>query len=119
MIADVPTVERIFINLMDNALRYTPEGGEVCISLQRAEDSVVATVSDSGDGIAPADRQRIFERFVQSDTSQLQRGSSGSGLGLTFVKLAVEAHGGRIWVEESEWGGAAIRFSIPAAAQTD
>jgi signal transduction histidine kinase len=76
------------------------------------------TVSDSGEGIAPEDRDRIFERFFQGDLKRRKRGAKGSGLGLTFCRLAVEAHGGEIAVGEGPDGGAAFTFTLPVADST-
>jgi len=123
MPADLPAVEveremirRVLVNLLDNAVRASPAGGSVTISA-RAEPSgawVRFSVADEGKGVAAEFRERIFEKFVQIET---RAGSSrGSfGLGLAFCRLAVEAHGGRIWVESPEGGGATFHFTVPAA----
>jgi signal transduction histidine kinase len=70
-------------------------------------------VTDTGPGIPEKDRERVFERFVQLNKGERVRGSKGSGLGLTFCKLAIEAHGGRIWVDSGPEGGAAFHFTLP------
>jgi two-component system clock-associated histidine kinase SasA len=111
--ADREKIERVLINLLDNALRYTPQGGAIRLTLTAKPQFIQVAVSDTGPGIPPDQRERIFERFVQVNTSQRKRGSKGSGMGLTFCKLAVEAHGGQIWVEESPEGGAAFHFTLP------
>jgi len=111
--ADQEKIERVLINLLDNALHYTPQGGVVRLALAVKPQFIEVTVSDPGPGIPPDQRERVFERFVQVNTSQRQRGSKGSGMGLTFCKLAVEAHGGQIWVAESPEGGAAFHFTLP------
>jgi signal transduction histidine kinase len=112
--ADADKMERVFINLLDNALRYTPKGGNVWISIECGDGVQMVTIRDSGEGIPAEMWDRIFERFVQADTSRRKRGTKGSGLGLTFCKLAVEAHGGRIWVDAGPEGGAAFHFTLPA-----
>lgn len=111
--ADGEKIERVMINLLDNALRYTPQNGNVWITVDCTDAAQTVTIRDSGEGIPPDMWDRIFERFVQADTSRRKRGSKGSGLGLTFCKLAVEAHGGHIWVDRGQEGGAAFHFSLP------
>jgi GAF domain-containing protein/nitrogen-specific signal transduction histidine kinase len=117
IVVDGDKMQRVFQNLLDNALRYTPRGGHVCISIQPDEAFYTVLVEDNGDGIPPADRQRIFDRFVQADPSRRKRGPKGTGLGLYFCRLVVEAHGGRIWVSDSSLGGAALCFTLPTALQ--
>lgn len=113
---DIAQIQRVLVNLLDNALRHTPYSGQVAIdaALSPEGDAVCVTVSDSGPGIPLEGRTVIFEKFSQLDQS-VTRGHKGSGLGLTFCKLVVEAHGGRIWVEDSALGGAAFRFTLPLA----
>ena len=111
--ADQEKIERVLINLLDNALRYTPQGGTIAVAATVQPEFVQVTVSDSGLGIPPEQRERIFDRFVQVNSSQRKRGTKGSGMGLTFCKLAVEAHGGQIWVEDTPEGGAAFHFTLP------
>src|SRR5574341_145326 len=111
--ADASMIDRVMTNLLDNAIRYTPEGGHIQISVEPSSAVHTVTIADSGEGIPPEHRERIFERFVQVDTTKRKRGSKGSGLGLTFCKLAVEAHGGRIWVDDGPEGGAAFHFTLP------
>ncbi|MGF1506479.1 MAG: ATP-binding protein [Anaerolineae bacterium] len=113
IVADEELIERVVTNLVDNALRFSPDGGEVTIKVVARSDDQVIVVSDQGRGIEPEERDRIFERFYQINGSDRPRGGKGSGLGLTFCKLAVEAHGGRIWVEESANGGAAFHVVLP------
>jgi NtrC-family two-component system sensor histidine kinase KinB len=111
---DDEKLQRVLVNLLDNALRYTPCGGTIAIEAHHQTDEKVALVrvEDTGPGIAPEARSRIFDKFVQLDQSVL-RGHKGTGLGLTFCKLVIEAHGGHIWVEESPMGGAAFCFTVP------
>jgi two-component system clock-associated histidine kinase SasA len=112
--ADRALIERVLVNLLDNAIRYTPHGGRIHMSLANSDVVQTATVANSGERIPSAERERIFERFVQLHATRPQRGSKGSGLGLTFCRLAVEAHGGRIWVDDAPDGGAAFHFTLPA-----
>ncbi len=112
--ADEDKIKRVFLNLLDNALRYTPSGGQVRIHIREENGEQVVSIVDTGKGIPPELHERVFERFFQGDTRERQRGAKGSGLGLTFCKLAVEAHGGRIWVTNGPEGGAAFYFTLPS-----
>lgn len=112
---DSGKITRVFTNLIDNALHYTPRGGRVIIraEYQPEEGVILATVEDSGPGVPPEVRGRIFERYATGLSGIPQRRHRGLGLGLTFCKMAVEAHGGRIWVDDSRLGGAAFHFTLP------
>lgn len=114
IVADPDVIERVLINLIDNALRYTPDRGEVRVQIIPSDASYLVAVMDSGPGIAPEHREQIFDRFFQIGGPGRKRGSKGSGLGLTFCQLAIRAHGGDIWVDDSPLGGAAFRFTISA-----
>lgn len=113
--ADHDKIRRVLINLLDNALHYTPDGGQIRIDITPCEDYQELVVTDTGEGIAEELRERIFERFVQGNVLARKRGPKGSGLGLTFCRLAVEAHGGRIWADAGPEGGAAIHVVLPTA----
>lgn len=116
---DPHLIRRVLINLIDNALRHTPDGSAVHITARMSDQPgrIVMAVADSGPGIPPTERERIFERFRQARDRIPVRGGKGNGLGLTFCRLAVEAHGGRIWVEpNSPLPGACFAFTLPAAA---
>lgn len=111
---DDEKIRRVLINLLDNAVRHTPQDGCIRISARydAKQNVVVACVSDTGPGIPHEARGRIFEKFIQLD-QQAIRGHKGTGLGLAFCRLAVEAHGGQIWVEDAAGGGAAFCFTLP------
>jgi NtrC-family two-component system sensor histidine kinase KinB len=115
---DEAQIRRVLINLLDNALRHTPTNGEVRIEAApvSGRNCVQISVIDTGRGIPVDMRERIFEKFYQVSRSAL-RGQRGFGLGLTFCKLSIEAHGGKIWVDDGPEGGAAFRFILPFAAQ--
>lgn len=115
-LADRDMIERVVVNLLDNAVRYTPEGGAVCISACQEGDMLRLYVADSGPGIPPQAREHIFEKFGRAQNNEPLRGASGLGLGLTFCKLAVEAHGGSIGLADGcELGGACFSFTLPIA----
>jgi len=102
--ADADLLRRVIENLLDNAIRHAPERSEVRVSAVRHEGAIEIRVADAGAGISPEMREKIFERFVQVEAGEPVVTRTGRGLGLTFCKLAVEAHGGSIWVEEGKPG---------------
>ncbi|MBZ0285232.1 MAG: response regulator [Anaerolineae bacterium] len=120
---DPDKTQRIFMNLLSNAFKFTPNGGQVrcTLSLQGSEGSVpdtdyaVITVSDSGVGIPPELRESVFERFFQAETSSTRR-FNGTGLGLAIVKDFVELHGGSIQADEADEGGARLTVKLPVMA---
>jgi two-component system phosphate regulon sensor histidine kinase PhoR len=105
---------QVLTNLLDNALKYTPEGGGVTISVEAAGGFLQVNVADTGIGISPADIPRIFERFYRVDKAR-SREAGGTGLGLSIVKHIVQAHGGRVWVESAPGSGSVFSFTIPSA----
>jgi NtrC-family two-component system sensor histidine kinase KinB len=113
VMADPAMIARVLGNLIDNALKYTPEEGRVTISAERAANEILFAVSDTGPGIDPEMHERVFERFARLGRVD---GVGGIGLGLAFCKLAVGAHGGRIWVDSEPGIGATFRFTLPLSA---
>jgi signal transduction histidine kinase len=112
--ADEEKVGRVLVNLLNNAIKYSPSGSQVLITVKVQDDQVVTKVIDSGPGIPPKDRKKIFDRFAQLSNGATR--SSGFGLGLAFCRLAIETHGGRIWVESGDEGvGSQFIFSLPLA----
>jgi two-component system phosphate regulon sensor histidine kinase PhoR len=99
-------------NLLDNAIQYTPAGGQIMVSTGVTGSEVTFTVSDTGIGIPQADQPRIFERFYRVDVAR-SREVGGTGLGLSIAKHLVEGHGGRIWVESDVGQGSQFHFSVP------
>jgi len=99
-------------NLLDNAIQYTPAGGEITVSAARKDGEVIFTVADTGIGIPQAEQPRIFERFYRVDVAR-SREVGGTGLGLSIAKHLVEVHGGRIWVESEVGRGSQFHFSVP------
>jgi two-component system sensor histidine kinase KdpD len=98
---------QVLVNLLDNALRHSPDEGRITISARCREGSIVVGVDDQGPGVAPEDRQNVFDRFVKFDTG------GRAGLGLTIARTFIEAHDERIWCEEAPGGGARFVFSLP------
>lgn len=110
--ADEEKVRRVLVNLLGNAIKFTPEKGEVAVEARRQGEAILVLVRDTGEGIPEEHRERIFEKFGQVETRQSGRTMS-TGLGLTFCKMVVEAHGGRIWVESELQKGSTLSFVIP------
>ena len=110
--ADEEKLTRVLANLLDNALKFTPAGGQVDLTIEPEAESILITVSDTGPGVPEDFREGIFERFAQVPGTSGRR--HGTGLGLAFSKLAVEAHSGSIWVEENPEGGSRFRIRLPA-----
>jgi len=111
---DPDRFEQILTNLVDNALRYTPYGGDIAVHAREKDEVLWFDVSDTGVGIEPEDLPYVFERFYKGDKSR-RRGEGGSGLGLAIVKRLVEAHGGTIWVESTLGKGTTFRMRFPLA----
>jgi two-component system, OmpR family, sensor histidine kinase KdpD len=107
---DETLIEQVLINLLENALAYTPPGTPLAIAAQAEGDGVVVSVADRGPGLRSGDEQRIFDKFYRANR---QGGRDGVGLGLTICRGIVEAHGGRIWAENRAGGGAIFRFLLP------
>ena len=106
---DPVLIEQVRINLVDNALKYTPEDTPIEISAAAEDGGVVIEVADRGPGLAPGDEQRVFEKFYRTRAEP----GRGSGLGLAICRGIVEAHGGRIRAENRAGGGVAFRFTLP------
>jgi signal transduction histidine kinase len=113
--ADRERVHQVLFNLLDNAVRFTPEGGRVTVSASRHNGSVDVAVADTGPGIAPEDLPRVFERFYRVDESR-SRDDGGTGIGLAIARSVVEAHGGTIWAESEPGRGSTFTFELPAAS---
>ena len=112
--ADPEALREVFTNLFDNALRHTPPGGRITVSVEAAPAGVIVAVADTGSGIAPEHLPRIFERFYRADPGR-SREEGGTGLGLAIVKHLVEAHGGRVEARSTPGQGTTIRMFFPGA----
>lgn len=112
MLLDYDKIYEAIYNIVDNAIKYTPDDGLVKISAQTRENFVVVKISDTGDGIKEEDREKIFERFVRLDDSR-SRETGGTGLGLAITREAVTMHGGTIEISENEGGGSIFTVILP------
>jgi signal transduction histidine kinase len=112
--ADPEALRQVLTNLLDNALRHTPPGGRITVSLESAPGGVIVSVADTGSGIPPQHLPRIFERFYRADPGR-SREEGGTGLGLAIVKHLVEAHGGRVEAQSTLGKGTTIRMFFPEA----
>ncbi|MCL1869366.1 MAG: HAMP domain-containing histidine kinase [Promicromonosporaceae bacterium] len=111
--ADAERLRQIVVNLLQNAIRHSPGDGEIRLDAYPQDDDVVIEVSDDGPGIAPQDRERVFERFARGGATS----SGGTGIGLAIVRWAVDLHGGHVEVADSPVGkGATMRLVLPATA---
>jgi two-component system sensor histidine kinase KdpD len=107
--ADPVQLDQVFTNLLENAARFSPPGGEIAIAITPWKHAVQVRISDQGKGIATEERERVFDAFYQGDA-----GGHGSGLGLTIARAIVLAHGGRIRIEGAPTGGVSVVFELPA-----
>ncbi|GEM_PF-1830205 len=114
--ADRALLKRVLLNLLGNAIKFTPEGGSVTVEAAETDEGVRVCVTDTGPGIPPEQQARLFRKFAQLEGSKKKQ---GTGLGLAFVRMATEAHGGRVWVESEVGKGSSFCFVIPEAPGTD
>jgi two-component system phosphate regulon sensor histidine kinase PhoR len=116
--ADPDRLHQVLTNLLANAIKFTPPGGEVTATAGDGAGGLVRlAVEDTGPGIPAAERERIFDKFYQVGRVESER-PPGTGLGLTIARHLVELHGGRIWVEDARHAGAAFVLLLPAASGT-
>jgi signal transduction histidine kinase len=111
VLADETRIGQVISNLISNAIKYSPSGGEIQISGMVRPESVIISVSDQGSGISPGDLPHVFDRFYRSKDAS--RTTKGAGLGLYLSKAVIEAHGGQIWIEPGSQSGTTISFSLP------
>jgi signal transduction histidine kinase len=117
VVADPLRLKQVILNLLTNAVKFTPTGGRIEARAQRVDGEILVSVEDSGIGIAEDDLERIFESFQQGPRSG-SGAAEGTGLGLTLSKRIVELHGGRLWVESRLGHGSTFTFAIPAPSST-
>jgi signal transduction histidine kinase len=114
VLVDRERVHQVLFNLLDNAVRYTPPGGEVTVEARPANGGCQVAVIDTGPGIAPEHLPRLFERFYRADAAR-SRGDGGTGIGLAIARSVVEAHGGHIRAESRVGRGSVFTFDLPVA----
>lgn len=114
VMVDVDMIRRVLINLIENAIKYTPPKGKIALRAEREGQFVRIFVQDNGPGIPEADRERIFDKFTRLKN---KGGPGGLGVGLAFCKLAVQSHGGKIWVEAMPGKGSKFIFTLPVAKE--
>jgi len=112
LVCDSDKLHQIFTNLISNALKFSPDGGEIELGAENRSDEILFTCRDTGIGIPEVERERIFEKFYQVDSSATRR-FGGAGLGLSIVQEIVRLHGGQIWVESTPGHGSTFFFSLP------
>lgn len=127
-LADGPRISQVLLNLIHNAIKFTPKGGTITVGVERApdeENALMLWVRDTGVGISEEDLPRIFERFYKVDRARTRGApdpqvhvSGGTGLGLAIARHLVETHGGRIWAESKQGRGSTFRFTLPIAGAT-
>ena len=116
VLADPKWIGQVLLNLLHNAIKFTPPGGAITVGAARRDGRVALSVRDTGSGIDPADLPRIFERFYKADKA---RSGGGTGLGLAIAKHLVNAHGGALAAENNADGpGATFTFTLPLAPET-
>jgi PAS domain S-box-containing protein len=113
--ADRDKLRQVFAILVDNAVKYSPEGATVTVGVQRKDDSVEVRVVDEGPGVPQTEQERIFRKFYRGNESERSAGVGGTGLGLFIARQLVTAMGGRIWVTSEEGHGSSFGFELPVA----
>lgn len=110
--ADSSRIEQVLLNLLGNAIKYTPAAGAVRVAISHEDRQAQVTVQDSGPGVPLEEREHIFERFYRTQQHEVDR-STGTGLGLPIARMLVELHGGRLWYEDAPGGGSRFCFTLP------
>ncbi|HEY6539524.1 MAG TPA: ATP-binding protein, partial [Ktedonobacteraceae bacterium] len=110
---DYLQIDQVLTNLLENATRHTPPGSPIDMSVKVCDDSIMVSVADRGPGVPSADAERIFDKFYRVLNSEKAARTTGSGLGLAVSRGLIEAHGGRIWVENRPGDGAIFQFTLP------
>ncbi len=116
--ADPRRIRQVLNNLLENAVKYSPDGGQITVACEVKGDSILVSVADQGQGIPPGDLERIFDRFYQVDGGATRK-TGGSGLGLAIAKGIIEAHHGSIWAESAVGQGSIFRFTLPIVQGQD
>jgi two-component system phosphate regulon sensor histidine kinase PhoR len=106
---------QVVVNLVHNAVKFSPDGGDVIVRTALDGDSVVTSIQDHGVGIPKAAQDRVFERFYKVDRARRRGEAGGTGLGLAIARHVIEQHGGRIWVDSTDGAGSTFSFALPVA----
>ena len=114
---DEERIGQVFVNLLHNAVKFSPDGGDVTVTIHTEAGRVVTSIADHGVGIPRAAQARIFERFYKVDRARVRGETGGTGLGLAIARHIVEQHGGTIWVESTEGSGSTFSFGLPIAVE--
>lgn len=114
---DSRMILQVFINIIDNAVKYTPIGSEITIKSRKLRDDILISIADTGEGIVDTEKDRIFDMFYTS-SSKIADSQRSLGLGLALCKSIINAHGGKIWVEDNKLTGAVFKFTLPEEAVT-
>lgn len=114
---DEERIGQVFVNLLHNAVKFSPDGGDVTISIHIDAGRLVTSIADHGVGIPRAAQARIFERFYKVDRARVRGETGGTGLGLAIARHIIEQHGGTIWVESTEGVGSTFSFGLPIATE--
>ena len=105
---------QVLTNILDNALRYTPEEGRVVMSTKQIENQIEITIQDNGEGVTPEEAAHLFDRFYRADASRTRDSDAGgSGLGLAIAKSIIEMHKGKIWAESEKGKGLKVIIQLP------
>ena len=113
LMIDPGRMTQVLTNILDNALRHTPQGGQIDLAARKVDEGIELSIQDSGPGVKGEDANRIFERFYRTDAAR-HRDEGGSGLGLAIAKSIVEMHNGRMWAESQSGQGLKIVIRFPA-----
>ena len=113
---DKDKIEQVLRNILDNAIKYSPKGGEIRITRIRDNDDFKVSIKDRGPGMTSEQVDKIFNKFYRVDTAD--SAPEGTGLGMTIVKYLIEAHGGKVWVESELGKGTTVSFTIPLKSNT-
>ena len=114
---DEERIGQVFVNLLHNAVKFSPDGGDVTVTVRTEGGRVVTSVADHGVGVPKAAQARIFERFYKVDRARVRGETGGTGLGLAIARHIIEQHGGTIWVESTEGAGSTFSFGLPVATE--
>ena len=115
VLGDAARLAQVYVNLLHNAVKFSPDGGDVTVTVALDQRRLVSAVTDHGVGIPPAAQARIFERFYKVDRARVRGETGGTGLGLAIARHIIEQHGGTIWVESIEGAGSVFQFALPLA----